>query len=205
MVLQRKEKVRVEFWIRIRHCFDSQHHNLCPILGKCEFKKQGQDMGNKILVFDSQLPMYWLRKTRDGLRRGWPRKVVMIFIWFRTGCQGLQNRQYSWDVNTVGTETLGQTCFFLRQRETWFENLKTTHRVDLDKPKVRWPWCCLLNPVSNLLWHVHAAVGPYRRVVCLQNLKMAEKIEIDIYPPRQLFPASPKLGVLVYNVYTPYI
>ena len=48
--------------------------------------------------------------------------------------------QYNYCLNesliTVGTETLGQTCFFLRQRETRFENLKTTHRVDLDKPKV---------------------------------------------------------------------
>ena len=101
--------------------------------------------------------------------------------------------------------TIGQPWFFLRQRETRFENLKTTHRVDLDKPKAGWPWCCLLNPVSNLLWHLHAAVGPYRRVVCLQNLKIAENLEIDIYPPRQLFPTSPKLGVLVYIVYTPYI
>ena len=36
---------------------------------------------------------------------------------------------------TVGTETLGETCFFLRQRETLFENLKTTHRVNLNKLK----------------------------------------------------------------------
>ena len=36
---------------------------------------------------------------------------------------------------TVPIETLVQNRFFLRSRETRFENLKTTHRVDLDKPK----------------------------------------------------------------------
>ena len=100
--------------------------------------------------------------------------------------------------STVATETLVQPWFFLRQRNMHFENLKTTHRVNLKELKAGWPCYCLLDIVSNLLWHLHAAGGPYHSVVCLWTFQNAEKLKIDSYPKRHLFQTSPKPGSLVY-------
>src|SRR5271154_6832964 len=68
------------------------------------------------------------------------RRCCLLILGFWTGIAGaLYNMDWNLEFEvvsiTVPIETLVQNRFFLRSRETRFENLKTTHRVDLDKPK----------------------------------------------------------------------
>src|SRR5271154_2105741 len=80
--------------------------------------------------------------------------------------------------DTVRTETLGQTCFFLRQRVFLFENWIATHKVSFQELKVGRALYCSLNLNPNLLWPLHAVDGLYCRVVCLQFPKISKKREI---------------------------